>query len=77
MSELNDAALEYAAKYGIKKYRVSGKYLVYFQNYRDIEYNAGEWRRRTRSYKRTVDLETLSVRTEQFPSIVQDGWCNV
>lgn len=77
LSTLNNAALMYAEKYGIRKYRVSGKYLVYFRNYRNTEFKHGAWRRCDRSYKYTVDLETMKIRSEQLPEIVQEGWLNV
>lgn len=67
----------YAEQYGIIKYRIKGKYMIYNQNYKNREFLNGKWVYNPTTYQRKVNLETGNTETTRLKRVVADGWLNV
>lgn len=69
-------ALEYSEHYGIVTYKVVNNKMTYNQNYNNSEC-IGVWKRNPCTYRRTVNLDTLEVKTEKLQRLQRNGWDNV
>lgn len=67
----------YAERHGIISYKISGRFLIYYQNYNNNEFINGKWRKNPTTYKRTVDLANMTVKSEQLQRMNREGWKNV
>lgn len=70
-------ALEYSEHYGIVTYKVVNNKMTYNQNYNNSECIGGVWKRNPCTYRRTVNLDTLEVKTEKLQRLQRNGWDNV
>ena len=76
-NKYDELALKHAEHYGIVKYRVKGKYMIYNQNYHNKEFICGKWTMKPCTYQRIVDLDTEDIKTVQLKRLQSDGWENV
>ena len=70
-------AAEYAERYGIVTYRVTNKTMIYYQNYNNSEFRNGRWVKKPCTYKRTVNLDDMSVKSDLMSRVNSEGWDNV
>jgi hypothetical protein len=70
MPKYKELALQYAEKYGIINYKLSGRYMTYIINFRLDSFGS------VATYKRKVNLDTLEVKTVRLKKYNPDGWKN-
>lgn len=70
-------ALEYSERYGIVTYKVVNNKMSFNQNYNNSECIGGVWKRNPCTYRRTVNLDTLEVKTEKLQRLQKNGWDNI
>lgn len=78
-SSYQEKAQIYAESYGIITYHLEGNKMIYYQNYREPQYNhiKGKWEDNPTTYKRIVNLDTYDNSTEKLQRLNKEGWDNV
>lgn len=82
MARLNEVeyrlrAQQYAERFGIIKYHVSGNKMVYYDNHREVERVGNTFKKVAYTMKRIVNLDTGAETSQRLRRLNKEGWQNV